>query len=593
MEIAGYKILEKIGEGGMAQVFKGYQISLKREVAIKTLSKELLNQKGFSSRFSRESLIIARLSNPYIIPIIERGITADKVPFFIMEYIEGIDLKVAMQRGRLNFNQKLDICTQICKALSYAHKNAVIHRDIKPANVLLDRQGNAKVMDFGIAQYYSDDIGGRKTQIGDMMGTLAYMSPEQHKSAALVTYKSDLYSMGVLMYQLFTNNEPVGRFKTPKELVPTIPDTLDQLILSCLDPDPELRPDAADDIKNQLLHLLQGAHLHVEQKKRANTGIKNLELLDIIKEEGQTSISLYENKADNKLIVINKRPVSYPGYTESKILSALKHNHIVNIIGTSQSTKFYILVTEYINGGTLNDRMISPMSWKEFLPMAKAMISGLLFAHNNRIIHGDLRPSNIIFDEDNTIKLIGFGLRNPEKLARQRKSRYKIHNEKPSIQADIFALGVIFYQMLTGEYPILKGNLLEREEFSENKYYRQLPNKLKKILVEILHINYRERPDGCLALLNVFEAIETENTQFETEKTQLYLEQSQLKQSVNSNAKGGLKKWYVVILLLLLLASLVIFFYSEIQQSFELFFELIENKFSDPDEKTTPDYIEF
>jgi len=230
MEIAGYKILEKIGEGGMAQVFKGYQISLKREVAIKTLSKELLNQKGFSSRFSRESLIIARLSNPYIIPIIERGITADKVPFFIMEYIEGIDLKVAMQRGRLNFNQKLDICTQICKALSYAHKNAVIHRDIKPANVLLDRQGNAKVMDFGIAQYYSDDIGGRKTQIGDMMGTLAYMSPEQHKSAALVTYKSDLYSMGVLMYQLFTNNEPVGRFKTPKELVPTIPDTLDQLI---------------------------------------------------------------------------------------------------------------------------------------------------------------------------------------------------------------------------------------------------------------------------------------------------------------------------------------------------------------------------
>ena len=92
MEIAGYKILEKIGEGGMAQVYKGYQISLKREVAIKTLSKELLNQKGFSSRFSRESLIIAKLSNPYIIPIIERGITEDKIPFFIMEYIYSYEM---------------------------------------------------------------------------------------------------------------------------------------------------------------------------------------------------------------------------------------------------------------------------------------------------------------------------------------------------------------------------------------------------------------------------------------------------------------------------------------------------------------------
>ena len=403
MEIAGYKILEKIGEGGMAQVYKGYQISLKREVAIKTLSKELLNQKGFSSRFSRESLIIAKLSNPYIIPIIERGITEDKIPFFIMEYIEGIDLKVAMQRGRLNFNQKLDICTQICKALSYAHKNGVIHRDIKPANILLDRQGNAKVMDFGIAQYYNDDVGGQKTQVGDLMGTVAYMSPEQYKSAALVTYKSDLYSLGVLMYQLFTQSEPVGRFKTPKEWDHSIPEILDQIILACLDSDPESRPDSADVIKNQLLHLLQGAHLHTEQKKRANTGIKNLELLDIIKEEGQVNISLYENKNDNKLIVINKRPVTYPGYAESKLLAALKHTHIVNIIGTSQSDKFYILVTEYINGGSLNDRMLSPMPWKEFLPMAKAMLGGLLFAHNNRIIHGNIRPSNIIFDEQNLV----------------------------------------------------------------------------------------------------------------------------------------------------------------------------------------------
>ncbi|MFK5892620.1 MAG: protein kinase [Pseudomonadota bacterium] len=585
MEIAGYKILEKIGEGGMAQVYKGYQLSLKREVAIKTLSKDLLNQKGFSSRFSRESLIIAKLSNPYIIPIIERGITDEHVPFFIMEYIEGIDLKIAMKKDQLNFNQKLDICTQICKALSYAHKNGVIHRDIKPANILLDQQGNAKVMDFGIAQYYSDDIGGQKTQLGDMMGTLAYMSPEQHKSASLVTFKSDLYSMGVLMYQLFTNSEPLGRFKTPKELDHKIPDVLDQIILACLEPDPESRPDSADDIKNQLLHLLGGAHLHTEQKNRANSGLKNLELLDIIKEEGQMTISLYENKADNKLLVIHKRPIAYPGYTESKLLSTLKHQHIVNIIGTSQSEQFYILVTEYINGGTLKDRMLSPIPWKIFLAMAKAMTSGLLFAHNNRIIHGNLRPANIIFDDDDTIKLTDFGLRSPDKLNRQRKSRYKILTESPSIQADIYALGVVFYQMLTGQFPFLQGKMLKSNQFNENKFYRQLPSKLKKLLIEMLQLNYRNRPVSCLPILNVINDIVAESTQSEMDKTLLL-------ETAKKNAYT-LKKWHFLVLFLLAIIPVVYFFTPEILSIGELIHETVLDLFSEADEAPAPNYIEF
>jgi eukaryotic-like serine/threonine-protein kinase len=585
MEIAGYKILEKIGQGGMAQVYKAYQLSLKREVAIKTLSKELLNQKGFSSRFSRESLIIAKLSNPYIIPIIERGITDENIPFFIMEYIPGIDLKIAMEKDQLSFNQKLDICTQICKALSYAHKNGVIHRDIKPANILLDQQGNAKVMDFGIAQYYNDDVEGQKTQLGDMMGTLAYMSPEQHKSASLVSFKSDLYSMGVLMYQLFTHSEPVGRFKTPKELDHKIPDILDKVILDCLEHDPESRPDSADDIKNQLLHLLRGAHLQTEQKKRASSGLKNLELLDIIKEEGQVSISLYENKADNKLLIINKRPVSYPGYTESKLLSTLKHQHIVNIIGTSQSDQFYILVTEYINGGTLKDRMLNPIPWKAFLPMAKALISGLLFAHNNRIIHGNLRPSNIVFDENNTIKLIDFGLREPEKFNKQRKSRYKIVNETPGIQADIYALGVVFYQMLTGQFPLLQGKISKDKQFNENKFYRQLPSKLKKLLIEMLQMNSRERPASCLPILNVIEDIMAESAQEEIDQTVLM--------EVPDKKKHLFNKWYLLILLLITILALGYFFSAQIQDFSEIIYQTIVDLFFEVEEKPAPEYIEF
>ncbi|MCU7835924.1 MAG: serine/threonine protein kinase [gamma proteobacterium symbiont of Taylorina sp.] len=141
MEIEGYKILEKVGEGGMAVVYKGYQLSLKRPVAIKVLTHTFTDQPDFIQRFEKESLIIARLSNPFIIPVIERGISREGIPYFIMEYVGGHELSDIMDRGKLEFNRKLDIIVQICKALSYAHRNNVVHRDIKPANILIDIEG--------------------------------------------------------------------------------------------------------------------------------------------------------------------------------------------------------------------------------------------------------------------------------------------------------------------------------------------------------------------------------------------------------------------------------------------------------------------
>ena len=132
MKIDGYKILEKIGQGGMAQVYKGYQLSLKRPVAIKMLTHHFVDQPDFAQRFNKESLIIARLSNPYIIPVIERGISSEGIPYFIMEYVEGHDLSSFMAKGQLDFNRKLDIVSQICKALS-------LHTEIILSTVILNR----------------------------------------------------------------------------------------------------------------------------------------------------------------------------------------------------------------------------------------------------------------------------------------------------------------------------------------------------------------------------------------------------------------------------------------------------------------------
>ncbi len=153
-QIGNYKITTKIEEGGMAVVYQGIQESLGRPVAIKVLKHQFMKEALVVDYFNRESLIIARLIHPNIIHVIDRGLTDNGMPYFVMDYIKGTDTARLIMKGGLKFNRKLDIVVQTCKALAYAHKNGVIHRDIKPANILIDTEGNAVVTDFGIAQFY-------------------------------------------------------------------------------------------------------------------------------------------------------------------------------------------------------------------------------------------------------------------------------------------------------------------------------------------------------------------------------------------------------------------------------------------------------
>jgi len=574
MEIEGYKLLEQIGQGGMAQVYKGYQLSLKRVVAIKVLTKNLVDQKAFNQRFSRESLIIARLSNPYIIPVIERGISSDNTPYFVMEFIEGRDLKVHMDDDSLNFNRKLDVTIQICKGLSYAHKNGVIHRDIKPANILIDEEGNAKVMDFGIAQYYEDETDNEKTRADVVMGTVAYMSPEQIKSAALVTYKSDIYSLGVMLYKLFTRCDPVGRFKEPRELNPEIPQVLNDVILQCLETDPETRPDSVSDIKDKLLSLSRGAHLEAAQRQRAQLGIKNFELLDVIKEDKFSAVYLYENKADNKLIMIKKRSIGQSGFTEAKVLSKLKHNNIINILGTSQNEKLYIIVMEYLSGGNLQERLLNPLPWQEFVELGKNILQGLAFAHTNRVVHGNLRPSNILFDHSNRIKLTDFGLIEHYKDSKNKKNNYSLPKEKLSDRSDIFAAGVIFHEILFGHKPDVK-----TKKFKENIEFKRMPIKLQLIISKMLEVNPLERPASCAQIVTIFEQIIGDN---EESKTRLIQSEqpTQIKSSPTTIITKAPLIGSLMFLLILLNLSLVLAFYYFKPEQFFAMINFIHQLFS-------------
>jgi serine/threonine protein kinase len=483
-KIGGYEVIEKIGEGGMATVYKGRQVSLDRPVAIKVLSKKLIDSYDVLERFNRESLIIAGLNHPNIIHVIDRGVTRKGMPYFVMDYVEGTDLAQVIREGSLDTNRKLDVIIQTCKALSYAHRNGVIHRDIKPANVLIHTNGNVLVLDFGIAKFLDEGgSNGHRTRTEVIMGSLDYMSPEQRTATSRVTAASDLYSLGVLMYELFTGAKPVGHFRPPSEINPTIPEPLEEVMLRCLDPDPGNRLASADEIKERLLKILQGAHLPRAQKERATQAIPKVEdrftVLDVIKEDRYGAVYLYQDKADHNLLVIKKRTSTNAGLMEAKLLTTLKHKNIVNILGSSRGERLFIIVMEYLSGGSLKERLIQPFPLGDALRAARDICYGLSFAHKNRIVHGNLRPSNILFTESGQVKITDFGLE--EHYAAREVNLYNVYSEPKSPQADIFAVGTIFYQMLTGSLPAWKGT-----QIVPHDYLKMLPIELQEIVTQML-----------------------------------------------------------------------------------------------------------
>jgi len=265
-----YELGEGIGVGGMAEVFRGRDIRLGRDVAVKVLRADLAREPAFQGRFRREAQAAAGLNAPCIVSVFDTGET-DGVPYIVMEYVEGRTLRDILQsEGRLLPQRALEVVADVCAALDVAHAAGIVHRDIKPGNVMLTPRGEVKVMDFGIARAIAD-TSSAMTQTAAVIGTAQYLSPEQARGET-VDARSDIYSTGCLLYELLTGRPPfIGdspvsvayqhvreEARPPSQLNPDVSTTIDHIVAKSLAKRVEDRYQSAADMRKDIDRAIAG-----------------------------------------------------------------------------------------------------------------------------------------------------------------------------------------------------------------------------------------------------------------------------------------------------------------------------------------------
>lgn len=261
-KLGQYEILAEIGRGGMATVYRGYQASLNRSVAVKVLSGELAHDPDFRARFAREAHAVAQLAHPNILPVYDFGEDpATGVVYFVTQLVDGGALSVQMN-APMPPDAAARIVAQLARALDYAHACGIVHRDVKPANVLMTRDGHPFLSDFGIAKIMAET---KLTQTGASLGTPEYMSPEQAQGLP-VDHRSDIYSLGVLLYRMlagmlpFQADTPVAllhqhAYEPPpplRERAPGVPKSIERIVMRALAKDPAQRYSTAGELADAL-----------------------------------------------------------------------------------------------------------------------------------------------------------------------------------------------------------------------------------------------------------------------------------------------------------------------------------------------------
>ncbi len=466
VKIDRYEIQKEIGRGAAGIVYQAYDPSLGRVVAVKILRTDILDpyeRQDFTERFRREAQTAGKLSHPNIVTIHDLG-EANNILYIIMELITGTTLKELIDESRqFNVKRVMDILSQVAGGLDYAHKNGIVHRDIKPANIIIDSKNVAKITDFGIAKIPGTD----STQVGRVLGTPFYMSPEQF-TGKRVSHKSDLFSFGIMAYMLLFGRKPFDGetlHRVAYQIIyenPVFPaDNMfshNRLLVGVINKimakDPAERYETASEFVSQLRSALFRDSEDYEQKiidiaklecisddmplEETEAGSRQVESIPdvsagfrpddiiahyykIINEIGASTVATVyfaENINLGRNFVVKKihpslmfdRDFIEIFKREIKAQARLSHYNIAQIVHFDPQT--LSVIQEYVDGETIFQILEKKGSLKgrEALPIIRGILKGLEYAHDHGMVHREIKPSNIMVDRNGVTKITDFGI---------------------------------------------------------------------------------------------------------------------------------------------------------------------------------------
>ncbi len=450
----GLKLIRPLARGGFAEVWEAEQESLGRKVAVKILRSELLTQSRAVQLFEQEARVLARLNHPNVVQVIDRG-ASPRGPFFVMEHVEGRTLQELIAQGKLERERALTILMQAARGLAYAHRNRVIHRDVKPANILVAATGQVKITDFGIAAVRhaagakTDEETTGPAKRTKALGTRAFMAPEQRAAFDEVGPEADVYSLGVILHRIVAGRLPpaAGRIAHDVEM----PAPLAKIMRKALALNPAARFANAGAFREALVNALGGRHLDDSAKARASGalhGAGRLELLDVIRQDAWRSVYLVRRGGESGERIVVKRYLRNPeALATVRSLVRLEHPNIVRIHAVGERRDSFIMLMDHMAGGDLRERLVRPHTWPDVARVGRDVAAALAHVHRHGVVHGNLRPSNVLFDAQGAIRVGDFGL--PEHYrGEETRNWYSAPEGGRSVGGDLYALGAILFEML-------------------------------------------------------------------------------------------------------------------------------------------------
>ncbi|KAF1083539.1 MAG: hypothetical protein GQF41_0317 [Candidatus Rifleibacterium amylolyticum] len=486
-----YKILSRLGAGGMGQVYRALDINLGREVAIKFLLADMAKEEEIVKRFLNEGRILATINHPAVINVYASDVEEGGVPFLVMEFVDGKSLgchRDALMEDRVSL---VNHFIQLFSGIHACHQKGIVHRDLKPDNVLINKEGQLKLVDFGIAKTAT-----RHTRTGMAIGTPHYMSPEQCLGKADITAKTDVYAAGVMLFEMLTGKLPFnieGHADDPALAIALMHlndtpdfkafaqvqqgDSFRSLVAKMLAKKPDERPEVPEilELLKQILNRLRvdaGGSDH-----SADSAATIGEIYQIQQEIGSGGMGKVYKALDtslNRVVAIKVLHDSTSGdnslvdrfIREGQTLATVGHRNVMGIYasGRDKVTSRPFLVMEYIEGKPLSQlKNAIQRDSRQAVPLMLQLAEGIAACHEHNIIHRDLKPSNIIITPTGLVKILDFGIAKtqtsltktgmtvgtPEYMSPEQCTG----SRNLSGKSDIYSLGIIFWELIFGTVP--------------------------------------------------------------------------------------------------------------------------------------------